>query len=57
MSAAGDLGVLKVQCNLFEHGYYFDHTQFDKHITLRVKASKNNQATGINPASNYLRVP
>ena len=37
----GDLGVLKVQCN----------------VTLRVIASKNNQSRGLNLADDYLRVP
>ena len=49
--------LVAVYCPETDACYYFDHTQFERHITLRVEASKNNQSKGINPADDYLRVP
>lgn len=53
----GSFDLVAVYCPETDDCYYFDHTQFNRTVTLRVKTPKNNQTCKINLADDYLRVP
>jgi len=51
------IDILCIYCPEEDCCYYFDPQQFGEFVTLRVKASKNNQQQGIHFASDYCEVP
>jgi hypothetical protein len=46
-----------VYCPNTDECYYFDPREFDKSVTLRVEAPKNNQTKNVKFVSDYRRVP
>ena len=46
-----------VYCPDTDACYYFDPKQFNRSVTLRVEASKNNQSRNVKYAADFLRVP
>ena len=52
-----EIDVYCVYCPQTDECYYFDPKQFDKSLSLRVEAPKNNQLYGINFAKEYREVP
>jgi hypothetical protein len=46
-----------VYCPDTDECYYLDPKEFNRSVTLRVEASRNNQCTNVRLASDYRRVP
>lgn len=46
-----------IYCPQTDECYYLNPSDFGKSMTLRVKAPKNNQKSGVNLASDYREVP
>ena len=46
-----------IYCPETDECYYLDPKEFNKSVTLRVEASKNNQSKNIKLAADYRRVP
>ncbi|MEK5039167.1 group I intron-associated PD-(D/E)XK endonuclease [Sporosarcina sp. FSL K6-3457] len=52
-----EIDVYCVYCPQTDECYYFDPKQFDKSLSLRVEAPKNNQLRGVKFAKEYRDVP
>ena len=52
-----EVDVICVYCPDTGECYYLEPKQFRSNVSLRVRASKNGQAKGVNFASNFRRVP
>jgi hypothetical protein len=53
----GEIDLYCVYCPDTDDCYYFDPKRFNRSVTLRVKASKNNQSCNIKLAADFRRVP
>ena len=53
----GEVDIYCIYCPDTDECYYFNPTEFNRSVTLRVKMPKNNQSKNINLATDYRRVP
>lgn len=51
------IDIYAVYCPQTDECYYFNPSDYNKSITLRVKTSLNNQALKVHEASNFRKVP
>ena len=52
-----EIDLFCIYCPDTDECYYFDPLKFRRSVTLRVRTSANSQKKGINPVSEYRRVP
>lgn len=53
----GEVDVYCIYCPDTDECYYFNPTEFNRSVTLRVEMPKNNQSKNINLVTDYRRVP
>ncbi len=53
----GEIDVYCIYCPNTDECYYFDPSEFNRSVTLRVEMPKNNQLKNIKLATDYKRVP
>ena len=53
----GEVDIYCIYCPDTDECYYFNPTEFNRSVTLRVKMPKNNQSKNINLAADFRRVP
>ena len=53
----GEVDIYCIYCPDTDECYYFNPTDFNHSVTLRVEMPKNNQSKNINLATDYRRVP